>query len=212
MRILLVYAHPNHCSFNQGLKEHAVTFLEKQQHHVIVSDLYEDKFKAIADWQDFNSAELSPQYGVAQQQAYADKLLSADIQQEQQKILNADAIILQFPLWWFSVPAILKGWLDRVLTPGFAYEKDKWFADGLLKPRKVMLALTTQSPASAYAQGGMHGDINQYLLPINHTLRFAGLTVVEPYVAYGVMAADDVTRQHYLKEYELAVLNALIKT
>lgn len=209
MHILIVYAHPHHCSFNKALKEHAVALLKQKQHQVTISDLYANKFKAVADWDDFKSDKLSLQYGIAQQQAFSDNLLSEDIKQEQTKILNAGAIILQFPLWWFSTPAILKGWLDRVFTPGFAYEKDKWFSDGLLKPRKVMLASTTQSPDSAYAQGGMHGDIEQYLLPINHTLRFAGLTVVKPFVAYGVMSTDDTTRQQYLYDYEQAILNNL---
>ena len=209
MHILIVYAHPHHCSFNEALKEHAISILNQKQHQVTISDLYENKFKAVANWDDFKNDSMPPQYSVAQQQAYSDKLLSEDIQQEQAKILNADAIILQFPLWWFSVPAILKGWLDRVLTPGFAYEKDKWFADGLLKPRKVMLASNTQSPSCAYAQGGMHGDIEQYLLPINHTLRFAGLTIVKPFIAYGVMSTDDATRQQYLYQYEQAILNNL---
>lgn len=210
MRILLVYAHPCTESFNEALKKRAVSVLHAHQHEVKVSDLYADQFKAVADWQDFVGDEMPHQYGVAQQQAYDHKLLREDIQQEQAKIVWSDAMVLQFPLWWFSVPAILKGWLDRVFTPGFAYAKEQWFDTGLLKPRKVMLALTTQSPASAYAAGGMHGDITQYLLPIQHTLRFAGLSVVDPFIAYGVMAADEVTRQQYLKDYEQALLNNLI--
>lgn len=203
MNILLVYAHPESTSFNSALKNQAISTLEKNNHDVVISDLYAMKFNPVASWNDFKNidAALPKQYGVVQQEAFFKNALTDDIQQEQQKIANSDVIIFQFPLWWFGVPAILKGWFDRVIAAGFAYEKGKWFDTGLLKPRRALLSLTTQSPPSAYQPGEMHGDIDAYLKPIHHTLRFAGLEVISPFVAYGVMNIDEKAREEYLQKF-----------
>lgn len=148
MNILYVYAHPNPASFNSMLKQHASDLFTQLKSEVKFSNLYEDHFKAIADWDDFNldEAEINSQYFLAQQDAYKNQKLSTDIIVETNKISWADHIIFQFPLWWFSTPAILKGWLDRVLVKGFAYDAGKIFNDGLLKDKTASLVVTTQSP------------------------------------------------------------------
>jgi NAD(P)H dehydrogenase (quinone) len=191
-------------SFNAALMKAALDVFEEHQHEVKISDLYQMHFNPVADWGDFKQVHdnTSRQYGVLQRQAYENNQLADDITAEQQKLAWCDTVIFQFPLWWFGMPAIMKGWLDRVLASGFAYDKDKWFETGLLKPRRAMLSLTTQSPASSYQVNSMHGEISQYLKPIHHTLRFAGLTPVTPFIAYGVMNADEQTRMHYLRQYQ----------
>ena len=160
MNILYVYAHPNPSSFNAMLKESACELLAASEHNVMFSDLYAEHFIAVASWDDFNlsQTETSPHYFLSQQEAYQKQALTNDISTEINKISWADHIIFQFPLWWFSTPAILKGWFDRVLVKGFAYDSDKIFCDGLLKGKTASLVVTTHSPESAYQTDGSHSN------------------------------------------------------
>lgn len=210
MKIFLVYAHPHQDSYHHALKEHAITTLKNNHHEVKISDLYAMNFKATADWQDFTSnttQELSHQYSVAQKIAFEKNLLSSDIQTEMEKLKWCDVLILQFPFWWFSVPAILKGWFDRVLVKGFTYDAGQWFNTAPLLGRKAMIMTTTQAPAQSYLPNALNGDINSLLQPIHHTLHFIGFTPIEPFIAYGVMDEDNVKRKRYLEEYAEHLLN-----
>jgi NAD(P)H dehydrogenase (quinone) len=199
VKFFLVYAHPEPTSFNAALKTQAIATLEKN-HSVKVSDLYAMKFNPVASWDDFKkiNPDLPKQYGVVQHDAFLTNQLTDDIRQEQEKLAWCDVVIFQFPLWWFGAPAILKGWFERVFAGGFAYDKDKWFETGLLKPRRAMLSTTTQSPLSAYQADGMHGEIDAYLKPIHHTLKFAGFEILAPFVSYGVMNMDAAEREKCL--------------
>lgn len=209
MNILYVYAHPNPHSFNGLLKEKGINTLQEAQNNVLVSDLYAQQFKAAADENDFNLSETErcSQYFLSQKMAYDKNVLAEDIQSEIEKISWADYIIFQFPLWWFSVPAILKGWLDRVLVKGFAYDTGKIFSNGLLKEKSASVIVTTQSPETAYQIEGVHGcTIDAFLHPIHHTLRFSGIHILEPFVIYGAFDIEEKRQvnifnayQHYLK-------------
>lgn len=209
MKILYVYAHPAQHSFNQALREHAILTLLAHGHDVKLSNLYKMNFKAVANWQDFTDNNLNAlhQYGVAQKLAFDTDALSDDIKEEQEKLLWCDTLVLQFPFWWFSMPAILKGWFDRVFAAGFAYDKGKWFDAGSMQPRRAVLAITTQAPVTSYGANGLNGDINQLLIPLHQTLRFVGFTPLMPFVAYGVMNADESTRQNYIHAYGKHLLN-----
>ncbi len=199
MTTLLVYAHPQNCSFNHALKEVVLSTVPKLQ----VSDLYEMQFKAVADWNDFKETKgLSTNYSQAQRQAFFGNLLADDIRAEQEKLLVCERLILQFPLWFFSSPAIVKGWMDRVFANGFAYDTGKWFETGLLQGRKAVVVVTTQSSQSAYSSDGVHGELAGYLKPIHHTLRLVGFTVEDPFVAYAIDKSSEEERLSYLAAYQ----------
>lgn len=134
MNILYVYAHPNPASFNAKLKQTALDQFKELRVEVKVSDLYAEHFKSVADNHDFTKLDnIDTQYFMAQKEAFKQKQLTNDIISEIDKIIWADHIIFQFPLWWFSAPAILKGWFDRLFIKGFAYDTGQIFAEGLLK-------------------------------------------------------------------------------
>lgn len=203
MNILYVYAHPNPASFNHALKENALGFFKHNNIPVEVSDLYANHFKATADWNDFLVEEPNTQYFLAQQAAFQHQQLTPDIHTELEKIAKADHIIFQFPLWWFSTPAILKGWLDRVLVKGFAYDAGKVFENGLLKGKTASLVVTTQSPESAYQLDGLHeADIHSFLHPIHHTLRFVGIKPLSPHVVYAAFNLDTSQQTKIIADYE----------
>lgn len=213
MNILYVYAHPNPASFNSMLKQRASDLFTRLSVNSQFTDLYADKFKAIADWDDFHvdKTEMNSQYFLAQQEAYHNHKLSVDITQELNKIKQADHIILQFPLWWFSTPAILKGWLDRVLVKGFAYDAGKVFNDGLLKGKTVSFVVTTQSPESAYQKTGAHqATIETFLHHIHHTFRFVGIKTLAPFVIYAAFNLDAAQEAKIVKDY-LAYLENLVE-
>uniref|UniRef100_UPI001E1B43CE ribosyldihydronicotinamide dehydrogenase [quinone] isoform X2 n=1 Tax=Jaculus jaculus TaxID=51337 RepID=UPI001E1B43CE len=135
-KVLIVYAHQEPKSFNAALKEVAVDELSKQGCTVTVSDLYAMNFEPRATRNDITGALSNPEvfnYGVESYEAHKRRELAKDILEEQKKVQEADLVIFQFPLYWFSVPAIMKGWMDRVLCQGFAFDIPGFYDSGFLK-------------------------------------------------------------------------------
>jgi len=206
---LIVYAHEEPHSFNAAMKNLAVHNLEAQGHSVVVSDLYWMKFKAVADGEDFlERRDRSYLKRQLEEKAAAELgTLSHDIVIEQRKLLAADLVILQFPLWWFGLPAVLKGWVDRVMTMGFAYGGGQRYDQGGLKGRRAMLALTTGGPETAYGEDGINGPMDRILFPIQHgMLYFCGLEVLPPFVVYGPAHQSHEQRVAELERYHHRLL------
>jgi NAD(P)H dehydrogenase (quinone) len=114
--------------------------------------------------------------------------------------LWADTLILQFPLWWFTMPAILKGWVDRVYAYGFAYgvgehSDQRWgdrYGEGNLAGKRAMLLVTTGGWEEHYSARGVNGPIDDLLFPINHgILYYPGYDVLPPFVVYRVDRLDE---------------------
>lgn len=123
MNVLIVYAHPEPRSLNGALRDFAVQHLEAAGHAVQVSDLYAMNWKPTLDADDMTERAPGARFDPSRdsKHAYETGTQRDDIAREQQKLKWADALILQFPLWWFSMPAIMKGWIERVYAYGFAY-------------------------------------------------------------------------------------------
>ncbi|XP_004842993.1 NAD(P)H dehydrogenase [quinone] 1 isoform X3 [Heterocephalus glaber] len=123
-KALIILAHSERTSFNCAMKEAAVEVLKRKGWEVAESDLYAMNFNPIISRKDITGTLKDPenfQYPAETALAYKESRLSPDIVAEQKKVEAADLVIFQFPLQWFGVPAILKGWFDRVLIGGFAY-------------------------------------------------------------------------------------------
>ncbi|MGL5387908.1 MAG: NAD(P)H-dependent oxidoreductase [Serratia sp. (in: enterobacteria)] len=202
MNILLVYAHPEALSLNGSLKNFAVKHLEDAGHQVQVSDLYAMKWKAALDGNDRTDRDSAARFNPAKDSRIAleQGTQSADIAREQEKLLWADTVILQFPLWWFSMPAILKGWVERVYAYGFAYgvgeHSDKHWGDrygeGTLAGKRAMLLVTTGGWEPHYSPRGINGPIEDILFPIHHGILFyPGFDVLPPFVAYRTDRFDE---------------------
>lgn len=210
MNVFIVYAHPEPKSFTAAMKDLAVSVLTEAGHNVKVSDLHAMNFKAVADKDDFLELENPDflKYQVEQKVAYENGKLAPDIVAEHEKLSWADFVIFVFPLWWFSVPAIMKGWVDRIFTTGFVYGNGKWYDCGGLQGKKAMLSLTTGGPATMYSSIGLNGDIEQILFSINHgILYFSGMEVLPPFIAWAVARVGDEGRQKYLEEYKQRLLS-----
>ncbi|MDD9206208.1 NAD(P)H-dependent oxidoreductase [Georgenia sp. 10Sc9-8] len=198
MRVLWVYAHPQGRSLNAALLQAGTDVLRRMGHEVVVSDLYAMGWKASLDAADLGDAARShPELTRASRQAYETGALTADIWQEQEKLAGADAVVLQFPLWWYSVPAILKGWIDRVFDKGFAYGvrdaagRTLRYGDGVLAGTPVQVIVTTGSPPAAMGPRGINGQLDQVLFPLLHgTLWYVGMRVLPPLAVHGADRVD----------------------
>ncbi|THV37130.1 NAD(P)H-dependent oxidoreductase [Glycomyces buryatensis] len=194
MRTHIVYAHPSDTSLNASLRDETTRHLESLGHTVTVSDLYAMKWKATADYDDFGAAQ-SENFIAAAGEAYESGSQSDDITEEQRKLLAVDNLILQFPLWWFSMPAIMKGWVDRVFTNGFGYGTTRtWprYGNGMLEGKRAMIAVTTGAGQPHLSDRGVNGSIEDLLFPINHGILFyAGMHVLPAFVVNGAVQLDE---------------------
>ncbi|HEX7759665.1 MAG TPA: NAD(P)H-dependent oxidoreductase [Caulobacteraceae bacterium] len=201
--ILIVYAHPEPKSLNGALKDLAVETLQAQGHTVRVSDLYQSDWNAAANWADFRQPAQPERlrYAWESANAFAGGSQAPEIEAEQEKLLWADAVLLNFPMWWFSMPAILKGWVERVFALGFAYGRgvhdgERWgdrYGEGILAGRRAMLTVTMGGREAQYGRRGVNGSLDDLLWPIQHgVLFYPGLTVMEPFALY---QADRVTEE-----------------
>ena len=194
-KILIVHAHPEKQSLTSALKDVAVATLRQQGHEVQVSDLYEMGWKAHADAGDFNDITNADRlhYVAESRHAFTSETQSPEINAEQQKLLWADAVLFSFPLWWFGMPALLKGWVDRVFACGFAYGVGKhgggrWgdrYGEGVLAGRRAMMMVPIGGRLPQYSDRGVNGSIDDVLWPIQHgALFYPGMDVMPPFPVY----------------------------
>lgn len=209
MNIFLAYAHLEPQSFNAVLKDTAVAALRTAGHVVQVSDLYAMDFNPVADATDFRTPRDASciHYSSEQELALPAGEFAADIREEQEKLRWCHALILQFPLWWLGPPAILKGWIDRVLPAIFSYADRDRRARPPYAGKRAMVAVTTGGPPSAYQADGYHGPIDGVLHPLQHgVLHLLGFSVVPPFIAWAPARATSADRECFLDEYRRRVL------
>lgn len=204
MNVLIVHAHPEPQSFTTALKDLAVSELTKAGHQVVVSDLYEMNFNPVASADDF-SQRKNPDYlvyALEQRLGYETKTIAADIQAEVDKVLAADLIIFSFPLYWFSLPAILKGWIDRVFVSGVTYGGKRFYNQGGLKGKKALLSFTLGGRDHMFGEGAIHGPIEDMLRPVlRGSLYYVGMDVLPPFIGYHVPYISQEAREQILQDY-----------
>lgn len=206
MNILIVNAHENLNSFCTSLAKTGKQYFETQGHRVTISDLYQKGFNPVAGKHDFNNPTDASYYKYAAEQLHANNSnsFSKELKEEMHLLKNADVLILNFPLWWLGLPAILKGWVDRVLAYGFAYGGDYGFyKDGRFNGKKALLSITTGSPASFYTVDGAHGrSLENILRNINEgVLGLIGFEVLAPFIGYSVSHISEGERKEIIKNY-----------
>jgi NAD(P)H dehydrogenase (quinone) len=202
MNILIVYAHPEPRSLNGSIKDFAIQHLQNAGHTVEVSDLYAMNWKATLNGDDRIDRQPDVRFDPSadSRHAFQNGTQSADIAREQDKLRWADALILQFPLWWFSMPAIMKGWFERVYAYGFAYgvgehSDTHWgdrYGEGRMAGKRAMLIVTTGGWESHYSARGINGPIDEVLFPIQHgMLYYPGFDVLPPFVVHRTSRVDE---------------------
>jgi len=210
MKVFIVHAHHEPKNFNGALTEAAVAALTDAGHEVRVSDLYAMDFDPVSDRRNFTTVGEADYLKQQVEESHASKNdgFAADIEAELEKLDWCDVLIFQFPIWWFGLPAILKGWVDRVFAMERIYGGGRWFDDGYFKGRRAMLSLTTGGGPGAFSENGIVGDIHAHLHPINYgILRFVGFDVLPPFIAWGPARASDERRRANIEEYVARVLS-----
>jgi NAD(P)H dehydrogenase (quinone) len=134
MKISIILAHPDKKSFNHAIAATVVERLKQNGHKIFFHDLYEENFDPILP------AEEIP----------GDVPLTAEVEKHCNEISVADGFVIIHPNWWGQPPAILKGWVDRVIRPGVAYEflendKGEGVPCGLLKAKSVVVFNTSNT-------------------------------------------------------------------
>ena len=210
MNVLIVHAHPEPKSFTAALRDQAVQTLQAQGHQVQVSDLYAMNWNPIASADDFSTRE-NPDYlvyALEQRLGVKSQSLAADIRQELDKLLWADLLILNFPIYWFSAPAMLKGWIDRVLVSGICYGGKRFYDQGGLAGKKALVTVTLGGREHMFGEGAIHGPLEDMLRPIlRGTLAYVGLDVLPPFVAWHVPYISAEARETFLEQYRQRLEN-----
>ena len=135
MAISIILAHPNPGSFNHAIAQTASDALRRLGHGVILHDLYAERFDPVLPGNEIDD----------------DAVLPPGVEQHCREIAAADGIVIVHPNWWGGPPAIMKGWIDRVLRPGVAYRFDECDSGegvpvGLLKARAAIVFNTSNTP------------------------------------------------------------------
>jgi NAD(P)H dehydrogenase (quinone) len=141
MKHLIIYAHPNQESLNGYIKQTVIATLEAQDHEVILRDLYHLDFDPILSLEDMKGQRLGK--------------VATDVSREQEYIAWAESITFIYPIWWTGMPAIMKGYIDRVMSYGFAYRYDQGVQKGLLEGKQAIIINTHGKSNTEYEATGM---------------------------------------------------------
>jgi len=141
MKVSVILAHPDANSFNHAIAQAAIAKLSQLGHQVTFHDLYAEKFEPVLP-----ACEIPKNAG-----------LPPEVELHCQEIAGADGIIIIHPNWWGQPPAILKGWIDRVIRPGLAYQfiegdQGEGIPLGLLKAQAALVFNTSNTSAEREAQ------------------------------------------------------------
>ena len=161
-------------------------------------------FNPVSSRKNFTTVKEPKYLKLQVEEKYATEMngFSEEIESEIRKIEWCELMIWQFPLWWFGLPAVLKGWVDRVLAMGRAYGGRQIYQSGVFRGKRALLSLTTGGPEDAYRKGGFNGDITAILRPIHRgMLQFVGFEVLEPQIVYGPVRLTDEQRKQQLAAY-----------
>lgn len=203
--ILWVSAHPDQHSLTAALRSSAIHHLRESGHTVTESDLYAMRWNPVLG---DDELRVDPSSGGAarplanrQKDAALAGVLGSDVRAEQDKLRAADTVILQFPLWWYGMPAILKGWFDRVFASGFAFWlKDpatgrvRKYGDGGLVGRRVLIVVAAGDRPESLGARGMSGPIEDVLWPLLHgTVHYTGMEPLVPHLISSSDRVDDLT-------------------
>jgi NAD(P)H dehydrogenase (quinone) len=204
MHALFVYAHPEPTSFTGALRDASAEALRAAGHAVEVSDLYAEKFNPVAGRHDFRVVANAERFHYQTEQAHAKETqgFAPDLVREQQRFLKADLVVWLYPIWWGGMPAILKGWFDRVLAFGFAYADGCRFDSGFFPRKRGLLCLCTGGTQERFSPQGVYGDIRTVLWPAQRLMiEYLGMDALEPFVAYGAPRVDLNIRKAYLQQW-----------
>ena len=182
MNHLIIVAHPNNQSFNKAITDAVVESSREMGAETLLRDLYSLDFNPVLSWEELQAAGCG--------------IIPSEIRNEQLLISKADLITLIYPLWWMGFPAILKGYLDRVLTHGFAYKTEGDISVGLIQGKKMQQLITIGSNVEQYQNLGFDKSLNDCL--INGLFNYCGITDIQYRLFGDIHLIDEQARADIL--------------
>jgi NAD(P)H dehydrogenase (quinone) len=204
MKAYLVHAHPEPTSFTAAMFDVIKTTLGEDGWEVATHDLYRSGFNPVLSRADFptpaDPAHFN--YTAEQRAGYASGALAPDILAEVEQLLGADLLVLTFPVYWFSMPAILKGWIDRVFLSGPMYTGRDMYGRGKMRGRRVLVAASLGGREHMFGDDAIHGPLHDGMLShlLRGTLGVVGYDVLSPFWAYHAPYVDDAARATMLED------------
>lgn len=186
MKVLVIIAHPNKASFNHAIAMTCMRVLADNGHEVIAHDLYEEQFDPMLPHDEFQR----------------DASLPSEVQRHCDEISRADGIVVIHPNWWGQPPAILKGWLDRILRPGVSYEflegdKGEGVPRGLLTAKCAIVFNTSNTETAR--EKSVFGDPLEAIWK-KCIFGLCGVPTVHRRTFDVVVTSSEATRQGWLSE------------
>ena len=163
MKHLIIYAHPNPNSLNGQFKDTLVEHLQQDGQEIIVRDLYAVGFNPVLSLEDLAGQRKG--------------LVADDVAKEQEFITWSDSITFIYPIWWTGLPAMMKGYVDRVFSYGFAYSYTQGIQKGLLTGRNAVIINTHGKSHDEYHANGLKQALS--LTSDQGIYTYTGLKVVK---------------------------------
>lgn len=206
----IVYAHPEPQSFVASMRKTVEVSLSSSGWQTTVTDLQQSKFNPIVSDSDFNDRLRHDYlvYAKEQRHAWATETIAPEIAKEVRSLLAADLLVLVFPIYWFSVPAQMKGWIDRVMLSGTFYGGREIYEKGGMRGKKALVVASLGGREHMFGKAAIHGELKDMLRHLlQGTLGYVGYSVLDPYFAYHVPYVDDSVREGMLQDLSELTLN-----
>lgn len=184
MKHLIIYCHPNPKSFNAAILDIYTKALQGKGHDVRIRDLYQMKFSPVLTAADFEAMHKGA--------------VLPDVKTEQDHIRWAEIITFIYPIWWSGMPALDRGYVDRVLSEGFAYQLGPEGLKTYLNDKKVVLINTMGALESEYEKTGMLKSIRQ--TTVEGIFEFCGMKVIRHQYFGAVTLVSDSDRKAMLEK------------
>jgi len=217
--VLWVSAPPEPASLTGSLRRDGIAVLRAAGHEVVESDLYAMGWDPVVRRSNIDRRPVPGRLEVTRhgRRAQLDGTLPTDVAEEQAKLRRADAVVVQFPLWWYGLPAILKGWFDRVFISGFAFGTDPVtrrrlrYEQGPFRGTRALAVLTLGDREAAIGPRGKSGELTELLFGLLHgTFAYTGMEVLRPWALPSADLTDD-TRYAVARASLAARLEALFE-
>ena len=186
-KISLIYGHYNEKSFNAAVRDTFIKTAEEKGHSVDVVDLYKEKFDPV----------------------YSGEEPGSDVLDHRKRIDSSDIIVLIAPIWNFRMPAIVEGWIDKVLAPPWAFRFKKLFGNygypiGNLKGKKAIVFCTYGSPQFAIRTFFLNMPTKRLRRGV---FNICGITDVTYKRYFAVPFVSDKKREEFLQDVKKTALN-----
>ncbi len=204
MHVHIIHAHPEAHSFTTAMRDTIMQTSVAEGHTVSLSDLYAMNFNPVMSAADFGSRRNPDHltYALEQRHNWQAGTLAPDIAAEIDKVMAADVLAFTFPLQWFGTPAILKGWIERVMISGPFYGGKRVYGSGGLTGKRAFAAFGLGGREYMFGEGTIHGPLEGGMMKhfFQGTLGYVGLKVHAPFIAWHVPYVSDEDRRQMLAD------------